>query len=74
MAISNVMALSCNRVTCVTSYASRLTLVIALLYVQVVAFGSAVIKRGDRHLVDRIDRRDLSIFRIGYDMWKVSHQ
>lgn len=47
---------------------SRLTLVVALLYVWVVAFGSAVIKRGDRHLVDRIDRRDLSIFRIGYDM------
>ena len=47
---------------------SRLTLVVALLYVWVVAFGSAVIKRGHRHLVDRADRRDLSIFRIGYDM------
>jgi hypothetical protein len=47
---------------------SRLTLVVALLYVWVVAFGSAVIKRGHRHLVDRLDRRDLSIFRIGYDM------
>lgn len=48
---------------------SRLTLVVALLYVWFVAFGSAVIKRGDRHLVDRNDRRDLSIFRIGYDMF-----
>ena len=47
---------------------SRLTMVVALLYVWVVAFGSAVIKRGHRHLVDRVDRRDLSIFRIGYDM------
>ncbi len=49
---------------------SRLTLVVALLYVWVVALGSAVIKRGDRHLVDRVDRRDLSIFRIGYDMFE----
>jgi hypothetical protein len=48
---------------------SRLTLIVALLYVWFVAFGSLVIKRGDRHLVDRADRRDLSIFRIGYDMF-----
>lgn len=47
---------------------SRLTLVAALLYVFLVAFGSYVIKRGWRKLVDRTDRRDLSIFRIGYDM------
>jgi hypothetical protein len=47
---------------------SHLTLVVALLYVWLVAFGSAVIKRGARHLVDRNDRRDLSIFRIGFDM------
>lgn len=47
---------------------SRLTLVVALLYVWLVAFGSSVIKRGDRHLVDRADRRDLSIYRIGHDM------
>lgn len=49
---------------------SRLTLVVALLYVWVVAFGTSVIKRGDRHLVDRADRRDLSIYRIGYDMFE----
>lgn len=47
---------------------SRLTLVVALLYVWLFAFGAAVIKRGDRHLVDRVDRRDLSVFRIGFDM------
>lgn len=56
---------------------SRVTLVVALLYVWLVAFGSAVIKRGDRHLVDRNDRRDLSIFRIGFDMLErclINHQ
>ncbi len=47
---------------------SRLTLFVALLYLWCVAFGSSIIKRGLRSLVDRSDRRDLSIFRIGYDM------
>lgn len=47
---------------------SRLTLAVSLLYVWLVAFGSRVIKRGQRHLVDRTDRRDFSIFRIGYNM------
>jgi len=47
---------------------SRLTLAVALLYVWLVAFGSQVIKTGLRRLVDRADRRDLSIFRIGYRM------
>jgi hypothetical protein len=47
---------------------SRLTLVVALLYVWTFAFGTAAIKRGDRHLVDRTDRKDLSVFRIGADM------
>lgn len=46
---------------------SRLTLIVALLYLWLVAFGSSVIKRGLRYLVDRSDRRDLSIFRIGWD-------
>jgi hypothetical protein len=49
---------------------SRLTLVVALLYVWLVALGATCIKRGQRHLVDRNDRRDLSIFRIGYDMFR----
>jgi hypothetical protein len=44
---------------------SRLTVAVCLLYVWLIALGSATIKRGDRHLVDRTDRRDLSIFRIG---------
>lgn len=47
---------------------SRLTLAVALLYVWLVSFGSQVIKKGQRRLVDRPDRRDLSIFRIGYNM------
>jgi hypothetical protein len=47
---------------------SRLTLAIVLLYVWLVAFGSQVIKSGHRHLVDRRDRRDHSIFRIGRNM------
>jgi hypothetical protein len=46
---------------------SRLTLFVALLYVWCVAFGSSIIKRGLRFWVDRSDRRDLSIFRIGLD-------
>lgn len=47
---------------------SRLVLAIALLVVWLLAFGSAVVKRGQRFLVDRTDRRDLSLFRIGWDM------
>ena len=47
---------------------SRLTLIVAFLYLWLVAFGSYVIKRGQRRLVDRADRRDLSIFRIGLSM------
>lgn len=47
---------------------SRLTLAVALLYLWVVTFGSQTIKNGKRRLVDRSDRRDLSIFRIGLDM------
>ncbi len=47
---------------------SRLTLAVSMLYVTVVAFGSQTIKNGLRHLVDRPDRRDLSVFRIGFDM------
>lgn len=47
---------------------SRLTLIVAIWYVWLVAFGATTVKRGWRHLVDRSDRRDLSIFRIGYDM------
>ncbi|WP_428776502.1 IS4 family transposase [Vibrio sp.] len=44
---------------------SRLTLAVAILYVWLVAVGTRTIHAGDRHLVDRNDRRDLSIFQIG---------
>lgn len=45
---------------------SRLTLAVALLYVWLVSLGARVIKSGQRHLVDRKDRRDLCIFQIGW--------
>jgi len=44
---------------------SRLTLAVALLYVWLISVGSRTIRAGLRHLVDRTDRRDLSIFQIG---------
>jgi hypothetical protein len=44
---------------------SRLTLAVALLYVWLITTGARVIKNGQRHLVDRNERRDLSIFQIG---------
>jgi hypothetical protein len=46
----------------------RLTLAVMLLYLDLLASGSHVIKNGLRHLVDRKDRRDLSLFRIGLYM------
>lgn len=39
----------------------------ALLYLWLATRGSQTIKNGQRHVVDRRDRRDLSIFRIGND-------
>ena len=44
---------------------SRLTLAVAILYVWMIATGTRIIHQGQRHLVDRKDRRDLSIFQIG---------
>jgi len=44
---------------------SRLTLAVALLYVWLISVGGLTIHQGLRHLVDRNDRRDLSIFQIG---------
>ena len=44
---------------------SRLTLAVALLYVWLVSMGAKGIKDGQRRLVDRAERRDLSIFQIG---------
>ena len=46
---------------------SRLTLAVVLLYVWLVVLGSRTIKNGLRSLVDRTDRQNLSIFRIGYN-------
>jgi hypothetical protein len=43
----------------------RLTFIVALLFLDLVASGSRAIKAGQRRLVDRNDRRDLSVFRIG---------
>jgi hypothetical protein len=47
---------------------SRLTLAVMLLYVWLLCSGAQVIRRGQRRLVDRADRRDLSVFRIGWYM------
>jgi hypothetical protein len=44
---------------------SRLTLAVALLYVWLISVGGRTIQQGLRPLVDRNDRRDLSIFQIG---------
>ena len=44
---------------------SRLTLAVAFLYVWLISSGTKTIHAGLRHLVDRKDRRDLSIFQIG---------
>ena len=48
-----------------TEKLSRLTLAVALLYVWAISIGTKTIKNSKRHLVDRKDRRDLSIFQIG---------
>jgi len=44
---------------------SKLTLVVAFLYVWLLSNGGKFIRSGLRHLVDRKDRRDLSLFQIG---------
>jgi len=44
---------------------SRLTLAVAFLYVWLISVGGRTIHEGLRSLVDRNDRRDLSIFQIG---------
>jgi len=46
---------------------SRLVLATMIVYTWLIALGSRVIKRGLRYLVDRRDRRDKSLFRIGWD-------
>ena len=51
-----------------TERLDRLTLAVCLLYLWLLTFGAYVIKVGQRKLVDRTSRRDLSLFRIGWDM------
>jgi hypothetical protein len=46
---------------------SRLTLMVCWLYLWLVALGEDLWHRGWRTQVDRTDRRDLSIFRLGWD-------
>jgi hypothetical protein len=46
---------------------SRLTLAVCLLYLWLVATGEHVLATGQAGEVDRNDRRDLSIFRLGWD-------
>ncbi|MGH8336431.1 MAG: hypothetical protein ACRETL_06340 [Gammaproteobacteria bacterium] len=46
---------------------SRLTLVACLLYLWLMALGEHVLAHGLAAQVDRTDRRDLSIFRLGWD-------
>ena len=47
---------------------TRLVLAVALLYLWLMAYGVEVVKRGLRRLVDRNDRRDYSLFRLGCNM------
>jgi hypothetical protein len=46
---------------------SRLTLAVCLLYLWLVAMAEHVIITHQAHEVDRTDRRDLSLFRLGWD-------
>ncbi len=45
---------------------SRLTLAVVILYIWLISVGTRTIRSGLRNLVDRNDRRDLSIFQIGF--------
>jgi len=45
---------------------SHLTLLVVFLYVWMFLAGIRTIKCGERHFVDRHDRRDLSVFQIGW--------
>jgi hypothetical protein len=45
---------------------ARLTFLVALLYLWLITTGVRTIKRGLRPLVDRRERRDLSVFQIGW--------
>jgi hypothetical protein len=51
-----------------TDRLSRLTLAVALLYVWLVLLGQRTVKAGWRRWLDRRERRDLSLFRLGADL------
>ena len=44
---------------------SRLTLAVALPYIWLISIRTRTVRSGLRHLIDRKERRDLSIFQIG---------
>ena len=46
---------------------SRLTLVVCLLFIWLIALGEYVLTHNLANRVDRTDRRDLSVFRLGWD-------
>jgi hypothetical protein len=46
-------------------FVSQPSLALAFLYAWLLSIGSRTIRAGYRHLVDRKDRRDLSLFQIG---------
>ncbi len=52
---------------------SRLMLFVALLYLWLISVGTRTIKAGQRSLVDRNDRRDLSLFQIGLRLIERRH-
>jgi hypothetical protein len=49
-----------------SEHLSRLTLVVAYLFDWLISAGAKIIRIGLRHMVDRKDRRDLSLFQIGW--------
>lgn len=49
-----------------TDRLSRLTLAVTLLYTWLMDIGGKIIKNGQRAWVDRAERRDLSVFQIGF--------
>lgn len=55
---------------------SRLTLVVALLYVWLITRGQRSIQRGQRHWADRRERRGFSVFQIGWRIieWRLINE
>ena len=46
---------------------SRLMMIVSIIYLWLIALGEYVLKNGLQGEVDRTDRRDLSLFRLGWD-------